>query len=161
MFTTEKEEALCGRYDHCLSYYLSAVTQVSKAIQSEVELENILSVIVEHTSDVMEADRCTVFVYDENKEELWSYVGKGLDRNEIRFAVAFGIAGYAARTRQKINVPDAYDNEWFNREFDLKTGYRTRSVLCLPLINNEGELIGVLQVINKKADYLLIKTTKC
>ncbi|MBF0464847.1 MAG: SpoIIE family protein phosphatase [Nitrospirae bacterium] len=150
MFTAVKEEALCGRYSHCLSYYLSAVIEVSKAVQREVELESILSVIVEHTAVVMEADRCTVFVYDDEKEELWSYVGKGLNQNEIRFPVTYGIAGYAARTRQKANIPDAYDDERFNKEFDLKTGYRTRSVLCQPMINNEETLVGVLQVINKK-----------
>ncbi|MBF0565309.1 MAG: SpoIIE family protein phosphatase [Nitrospirae bacterium] len=147
----EKVPALCGRHNYCQSYYLDTVVEVSKAVGKEIQLEDILRVIIEQTAEVMEAERCTVFIYDESTNELWSYVAIGIEVNEIRFPLNAGIAGHVASTLKMANVPKAYDDPRFNCEFDIKTGYQTRSVLCFPMLNHEERLVGVLQVINKKS----------
>lgn len=146
----EKVPALCGRHNYCQSYYLDTVIEVSKAVGKEIQLEDILKVIIEKTAEVMEAERCTVFIYDEPTNELWSYVAMGIEVNEIRFPLSVGIAGHVAGTRIMANIPKAYDDPRFNCEFDVKTGYQTRSILCYPMLNHEDRLVGVLQVINKK-----------
>ncbi|MBF0458693.1 MAG: SpoIIE family protein phosphatase [Nitrospirae bacterium] len=145
----EKYLPLCGRHKHCQSYPLDAIIEMSKAVGREVQLENLLKGIIDKTAGLMDCDRCTVFVYDETTDELWSYVAIGIDSNEIRFPVGVGIAGDTALTRKKANIPDAYSDPRFNREFDARTGYRTRSILCCPMVNAEGRLIGVLEAINK------------
>ncbi|WP_420265052.1 PP2C family protein-serine/threonine phosphatase [Candidatus Magnetominusculus dajiuhuensis] len=145
----EKYRPICGRYNRCQSYPLHAIIEMSKSVGREIRLEALLKVIIEKTAELMDCHRCTVFVYDETAGELWSYVAIGIDSNEIRFPLGAGIAGDSAINRKKVNIPDAYSDSRFNREFDAKTGYRTRSVLCCPMVNVEGRLIGVLEAINK------------
>lgn len=129
---------------------LNTLLEVSKAMAIEVQLDNLLQVIMEKTTEVMEADRSSLFLYDESRNELWSKIAQGLELKEIRFPVGVGIAGDVAKTRQMANIPDAYKDPRFNPDFDKQTSYRTRSVLCLPMLSNEGRLIGVIQVLNKK-----------
>jgi phosphoserine phosphatase RsbU/P len=130
---------------------LNAILEVSRAMSSEVQLESLLHVIVQNTLAVMEADRTSLFLYDEGRNELWSKVAQELGPlQEIRFPVGVGIAGHVAQTRQGVNLTDAYRDPRFNPDFDKQTGYRTRSLLCLPLTSNKGKLIGVIQVLNKK-----------
>ena len=112
---------------------LNAILEVSRAMSSEVQLESLLHVIVQNTLAVMEADRTSLFLYDEGRNELWSKVAQELGPlQEIRFPVGVGIAGHVAQTRQGVNLPDAYRDPRFNPDFDKQTGYRTRSLLCLP-----------------------------
>src|SRR5690606_38160801 len=92
-------------------------------------------------------ERATVFLYDAGRDELYSKVATGTD--EIRFSARLGIAGEAVQTRDVILVPDAYADPRFNRDIDRKTGYRTRNLLTLPMIAPDGQVIGVLQVLNK------------
>ncbi|MBF0318364.1 MAG: SpoIIE family protein phosphatase [Nitrospirae bacterium] len=145
----KKTPAVCGRHRYCQSYPLNAIIEISKAAGREVQLENLLKVIIDKTSELMDADRCTIFICDETANELWSYVAIGIDMDEIRFPLGAGIAGDVALTRKTANVPDAYEDTRFNAEFDTRTGYRTKSLLCCPMVNVEGRLIGVLQAINK------------
>src|SRR5262245_8382858 len=116
----------------------------------EVRLDNLLPVIMEKTTEVMEADRSSLFLYDESSHELWSKIAQGLELKEIRFPIGVGIAGDVAKTGKAANIPDAHQDPRFNPDFDKQTNYRTRSVLCLPLINTAGKLVGVIQTLNKK-----------
>ncbi len=130
---------------------LNAILAVSKAMSSEVQLDNLLQVIVQNTVEVMEAERTSLFLYDEKRQELWSKIAQKLGPfQEIRFPVGTGIAGHVAQTRQGVNLADAYQDPRFNADFDKRTGYRTQSLLCLPLLSSNGKLIGVIQVLNKK-----------
>jgi serine phosphatase RsbU (regulator of sigma subunit) len=130
---------------------LNAILEVSKAMSSEVQLDNLLQVIVQKTIEVMEADLASLFLYDKGRNELWSKIAHKLGQlQEIRFPVGVGIAGDVARTRQVANIADAYTDPRFNPDFDKQTGYRTRSLLCLPMMNSNGKLVGVIQVLNKK-----------
>jgi phosphoserine phosphatase RsbU/P len=129
---------------------LNALLRVSKALATEIRLDDLLQVIVEKAAEVMDADRATLFLYDESRDELWSKTTQRLEIKEIRLPLGVGIAGHVAKTRTAINIPDTYADARFDPDFDKETGYRTRSILCLPLIGNGDRLIGVIQVLNKK-----------
>lgn len=129
---------------------LNAILEVSKALGREVQLDNLLPIIIHKTTEVMDAERSSLFIYDDQTDELWSEVAEGLERKEIRFPLGVGIAGDVAKTRQVANIADAYQDPRFNPEFDKRTHFRTGSVLCTPMISNEGRLIGVIQVLNRK-----------
>ncbi|MDO5437680.1 MAG: HD domain-containing protein, partial [bacterium] len=101
----------------------------------------------------LNADRCTVFLLDAEKNELWSKVALGMDLKEIRFDANLGIAGSVVQTGETINIQDAYNDERFNKEIDLQTGYETKSILCMPIRNMSHEIIGAFQVLNKKGGH--------
>lgn len=120
-----------------------------KELSGELELDVLLTRAMEVCTRLARADRSSLFIYDRGKDELWSKVAQGLDTLEIRFPAAKGLAGVCAREGRTVNVPDAYADECFNREFDLKTGYRTRSVLCVPMKDARGRVLGVIQALNR------------
>ncbi len=111
------------------------------------ELPPLLETIERAGREALDCDRAAVFLYDPKTDELVSTIATGAA--EIRFSARLGIAGDAAHSRQIIHVPDAYADPRFNPDIDLKTGYRTRNLLAFPLVVPDGELIGVLEVLNK------------
>jgi signal transduction histidine kinase len=130
---------------------LAILLDVAKALANQLRLDDLLSTIIGKTAEVLDAERATLFLYDQNRDELWSKTADQLEIKEIRFRVGVGIAGDVARTRTVANVADAYADPRFNHNFDQQTGFRTRSVLCMPLSGGRQELIGVIQVLNKKS----------
>lgn len=128
---------------------LVALLELSKALSSEVDLDSLLRVIVENASSVVEADRTSIFVYDSSRERLWSRVAQGLDSEVIELPVGVGIAGDVAKTRALANIRDVYADPRFNPAVDQRTGYRTRSIICVPVMTSDGRLLGVIQSVNK------------
>ncbi len=128
----------------------SHLLEVSAAISSELKLKPLLEKIMEAITMILGCDRSTLFLHDEKSNELWSQVAQGLQSGEIRFPANLGIAGKVFTNRETINIPDAYADSRFNKEIDKKTGYRTRNILTMPVINREGKAIGVSQVLNKR-----------
>ncbi len=122
---------------------------MSDILSLRMGIEDLIERIVHMASRIMKADRASLFLVDTIAGELWSKVAEGETSREIRFPLDSGIAGWVAGHQEMVNIADAYENDRFNPEVDRRTGYRTRSVLCGPVINMEGELIGVIQVINK------------
>ncbi|MBX5483103.1 MAG: GAF domain-containing protein [Myxococcaceae bacterium] len=112
------------------------------------DLDQLLPLIISQATRVVEADRCSLFILDRDRDELWSKIAEGTHQ-EIRFKATSGIAGAVATTGQVINLPDAYEDPRFNRSFDQQTNYRTRSLLCVPMRDANGEVTGVLQALNK------------
>jgi signal transduction histidine kinase len=129
---------------------LAILLDVAKALANQLRLDDLLSTIIGKTAEVLDAERATLFLYDQTRDELWSKTADQLEIGEIRFRVGVGIAGDVAQTRIVVNVVDAYADPRFNQDFDQQTGFRTRSVLCMPLSGSHQELIGVIQVLNKK-----------
>lgn len=129
-----------------------AVYEVMQALGGTLDLDELLDLIITRITEVMDADRSSLFLIDWKTEELWSKVAQGVRFMEIRFPMDLGLAGAVATSGDCLNIPDAYDDPRFNQEFDRKTGYRTRSVLCVPMTNKEGERIGVIQVLNKRGN---------
>ena len=130
---------------------LEVLLHLAQNLQTHLELDKLLSTTSEEVARILNADRCSVFLLDEEKNELWSFVAMGIEKGkQIRFPADKGIAGYVATTGEVLNIPDAYQDPRFNPEIDRKTGYRTRNMLTMPLLNKNKEIIGVFQVLNKE-----------
>ncbi len=128
---------------------LVSLVKIGRSISAVTDIDILLKVIAEETKIAIQADRCTVFMYDKEKNELWSKVALGLDSQEIRFPADKGLAGYVVKTGEPLNIPDAYNDPRFNPDIDKETGYRTKTILCMPIKNNNKEIIGAFQVLNK------------
>lgn len=129
---------------------LVSLVKISRSITALTDIDELLKVVAEETKNAIQADRCTVFLWDKDTDELWSKVALGLDSSqEIRFPADKGLAGYVVKTGESLNIADAYNDPRFNPEVDSKTGYRTKTILCMPIMNNNREIIGAFQVINK------------
>lgn len=129
---------------------LVSLVKISRSITALTDIDELLRVIAEETKNAIQADRCTVFLWDKDTDELWSKVALGMDASqEIRFPADKGLAGYVVKTGESLNIVDAYNDERFNPEVDTKTGYRTKTILCMPIMNNNREIIGAFQVLNK------------
>lgn len=130
---------------------LEVLLRISKSLGLEIRLDPLLKLIVAEVTAAMQAERTTLFLVDRRKpNQLVSRVAEGVGAREIRVLFGFGIAGTTAQTRQTINIPDAYQDSRFNPAFDKSSGFRTRSILSMPMIDQSGALIGVVQVLNKK-----------
>lgn len=129
---------------------LVSLVKISRSITALTDIDELLKVIAEETKNAMQADRCTVFLWDKVSNELWSKVALGVGENqEIRFPADKGLAGYVVQSGETVNITDAYSDSRFNPEVDTKTGYRTKTILCMPIMNNNREIIGAFQVLNK------------
>jgi signal transduction histidine kinase len=129
---------------------LSRLMKVGIAISSELDLDALLRTISQTTSHLLQAERSTVFLVDRDRGELWSRVAEGLDQQEIRIPMHAGIAGSVATTGTPVRISDAYTDPRFNPEVDKRTGFRTHNILCAPMRNGRGQVIGVFQVLNKR-----------
>lgn len=127
---------------------LRRVLEIARQMAVTPDLDALLRTIVDAACDVLDCERATIFLYDAKSDELYSRVAK--DVAGIRFPSDRGIAGAAAKQRVCVNVPDAYADGRFNREVDKRTGFITRNLLTLPMENLNGQLIGVLQALNKR-----------
>jgi len=130
---------------------LEAVLHLGATFATIKDLEQLVSSsIVHEVVQLLNDDRGTVYLLSDDGKEIYSLVALGTEMREIRFSVDKGIAGHVARTGKALNIPDAYQDDRFNPDFDKKTGYRTRSVLAAPMTDAQGHRVGVIQVINKK-----------
>ncbi|WP_303674641.1 HD domain-containing phosphohydrolase [Vampirovibrio chlorellavorus] len=133
---------------------LLSLLRVGQAMSAERDLDKLLTLIRNETEQALDAERCTVFLYDRENNELWSKVATGMETSEeIRFPAHLGLAGYVVKTGEILNIRDAYEDPRFNQDIDRKTGYRTRNILCLPMRNRKMEIIGVFQVLNKRVSH--------
>ena len=128
---------------------LVSLVRISRSITALTDIDELLKVIAEETKNAMQADRCTVFLWDKDSNELWSKVALGVENKEIRFPADKGLAGYVVQTGETLNITDAYSDSRFNPEVDKNTGYKTKTILCMPIMNNNHEIIGAFQVLNK------------
>ncbi|HNW59744.1 MAG TPA: GAF domain-containing protein [bacterium] len=126
---------------------LKMLLKVAGSISQEMQLDKLLRLIMDEVKQVLHCDRCTVFVLDRERDELWSRVAHGED--EIRFPAHLGIAGAVVKSGEVINIPDAYADNRFNPNIDRQTGYHTSNLLSAPMRNRPGEIIGVFQTLNK------------
>jgi adenylate cyclase len=110
-------------------------------------LEQVLEAFTLKIGELLRADRATLFVVDRARGELWSKVVE--KAGEIRMPLSSGIAGRVAVTGRPLNVVDAYADPLFNPAVDVATGYRTRSMLTLPISDADGRVFAVMQLLNK------------
>ena len=126
---------------------LSLIMQVSRNLALPLALTDMLTEVAVVARDVLEAERCTVWLYDGALEEYSTKVVLGTDF--IRIPSDRGLVGACGSTRKVINVPDCYADPRFDQSVDRDTGYRTRCMLSVPLIGYDDRLIGVMQVLNR------------
>lgn len=119
-------------------------------VTAELDLSVLLQRVMREATRMLNADRSTLFLNDDETSELWSQVGEGLEAVQIRFPSHLGIAGMVFTSGKSMNIPYAYADLRFNPAFDKQTGYFTRSILCVPVVNKQGKVIGVTQALNKK-----------
>ena len=123
---------------------------VVSEVTADIKLGSLLQKVMGEATRLLNAERSTLFLNDEKTSELWSEVGQGLESVQIRLPNHLGIAGAVFTQGKAINIPYAYADLRFNPAFDKKTGYFTRSILCVPIANKHGKVIGVTQVLNKR-----------
>ena len=126
--------------------FVSIVSDVT----AEIDLSSLLKRVMEEATKMLNADRATLFLNDEKTQELFSRVAMGEGVGEIRLPNSAGIAGSVFTSGKTMNIPYAYADLRFNPAFDKQTGYFTRSILCVPIVNKIGKVIGCTQVLNKK-----------
>jgi signal transduction histidine kinase len=129
---------------------LKSLVELGRIIGLDLEIDGMLLKIAEKAAEIIEADRCSLFLHDQDTDELWSTVAMGLEGQVIRIPSDVGLAGSCFQGGEIINLEDAYKDPRFNKEVDTRTGYRTRSVLCMPIYNRAGKTLGVIQLLNKK-----------
>lgn len=129
---------------------LSILIEISRTINSQNNFDDMLESIVNLASGALDAERATLFLVDKNTNELWSKSGTGIRQKEIRIPSNTGIAGYVVTTGYSQIIDDPYSNKLFNKEIDNLTGFKTRNILCVPMKNVHGDIIGVFQILNKK-----------
>ena len=126
------------------------VRDIGLALGSTLDLDELLQLVAENVTELMEAERSTIYVVDEATQEIWSRVAQGEQQVEFRLPVGTGIAGWVAACGDIVNVRDAYHDDRFDPEWDKLTGYVTRSILTAPMRGKDGRVIGALQVLNKR-----------
>lgn len=126
---------------------LTSLLEVAKALTREHEIDNLLDLILEHSIETVDADRGALFIMDRAKNELWSKIATG-QKEMIRVPLGVGIAGMVAKTGKLLNITDAYSDTRFNPGVDRTTGYRTHSILCVPMLGSRQEVVGVVQALN-------------
>ncbi len=129
---------------------LTALLNVARTLAAETSLELLLKTVAEEIKKVLDADRCTVFLLDRSSNELVSKIALGMGTQELRFPADKGLAGYVAQSGEIINIKDAYSDARFNQDIDRETGYKTKTILCMPIWNMKHEILGVFQVLNKQ-----------
>ena len=127
---------------------LRRLLDVNISISSEMQLETLLKKIVTVTTKVVQAERSSLFLYDERRNELASAVAEGVQAGEIRFPADSGLAGWCFTHGEAVNLKDAYSDPRFNQDVDRLTGYRTTSVLTVPITTRDGRRVGVMQALN-------------
>jgi CRP-like cAMP-binding protein len=141
----EQRIAIESRYQK-----LQNLIDASKSINSTLDLDKLLGLILDAATKSIGADRGTLYLVDDVKKELWSKILQGSNMIEIRLPVGKGLSGFVAEKGETILIPDTYADPRFNPEIDKQSGYRTRNMLCMPMKNKDGKLIGVFQLLNKK-----------
>jgi len=131
----------------------AAMMEVGRSLTAVGDFDQLLHLVAENVTTLMEADRSSIFLLDKERGELWSKVAQGEGMQELRLPLDQGVAGWVARHGRTLNLKDAYADERFNPDIDKQSGYRTRSLLSVPLCSKSGEVLGVVQTLNKHDGY--------
>jgi len=132
---------------------LSSIIEATKKLNSTLDLGELIHIILQIATRQSGAERGTVFLLDTQKNEIWSLVGLGLEQQVIRLPADRGIAGWVAQNGRSVRLENAYEDPRFEPEIDRRLGFTTRRLLCLPIRNEGGNIVGVLQLLNKEEPF--------
>jgi signal transduction histidine kinase len=125
------------------------ICELGQLVTSEMNLEALFDLIIRQTTRIMACEKASVFLFDPFQEQLWSWVSTDLTRNSIRISKSCGVAGWVFGSRTALILNDPYHDPRFFSGVDARTGFRTRNILCIPLVNRQQATIGTLQALNK------------
>ena len=126
----------------------SMLVEFGHLVAEQRDLDSLLWVLADFAKELVNADRCSIYIYDKEKDLLWTKVAHEVDR--IVIPVSKGVAGYAALSKEIQVVVDAYNDFRFNPTIDKITGYMTQQIIAIPLLDHNGETIGVFQALNRR-----------
>jgi serine/threonine-protein kinase len=129
---------------------LHLLLETTRRLMGARHRDELLVLLTETTTRLVNAERATIFLVDRDRRELWSKVALGDGVGEIRVPLGKGIAGTVALSGETVNLSDPYADPRFNPDIDRRTGYRTRTLLTLPMRARDGQILGVFQVLNKR-----------
>ena len=127
------------------------LSNFGKQLLSQVSLDDGLAFISSSAKDIIGANRCSIFIYDVDADELWTTLADGVEKITVPYDI--GIVGQTIRLQKPILENDAYDNPNFLADVDMQTGYYTQNILTAPIFNSKREIIGVLQLLNKDSGF--------
>ncbi|KAK8894055.1 hypothetical protein M9Y10_022487 [Tritrichomonas musculus] len=130
---------------------LAALLEVAEILSGQLDTERLCEIIMEKGRYLTKADRCSLFLVSQTRDHLITSFHRGL-KNCINIPITKGIVGRTVTEAKVLNIPDAYEDPNFDNTTDVQTGYRTRSILSVPIFNQRGEVMGVTEMINKTGD---------
>lgn len=148
----KKTGCLKGRKDSSLTKELDTLHQISRFIDSITDLKSLLKMIMEESKKVVDAEASSLLLYDNEKDELYFEVAlgnMGEEVKEIRLKAGQGISGTVARNKKSINISDVKKTKMWDKTADTRSGFKTRSILAVPMMR-KNNLVGVIEVLNKK-----------
>lgn len=128
----------------------AAIQEIAAAVGSSLELSEVLQIILDKVTHLLEAERSTLFLLNEDRDKLVSVIAQGSGDEEIEVDVGEGLAGWVARTGRSVSIKDAYQDPRFDASWDERMGFKTRAVLCVPMRNLQRRILGVVEVLNKR-----------
>ena len=137
------------RYIKTMGFFI----EIGIMISDNPDINTLVKLIAQKAPEIMEAERSSIFFLDKEEKELRSLIALGINGNMIYFDKNLGVAGHVLKTGKLLNINDAYQCTHFNPEIDKKTGYKTKNILCTPIINPRGQPFGVFQILNKKTGH--------
>lgn len=129
---------------------LHALMEIAWAVSSTLHIDALIARVMQKVTEIMKAERSTFFVVDRTKGELWSQLVQGGQPTQIRLRIGDGIAGVVAQSAESVNIEDVYQDPRFDRRWDEQSGFRTRSLLCVPIHDRNLNVIAVIQCLNKE-----------
>jgi putative nucleotidyltransferase with HDIG domain len=127
---------------------ISNLLEIALDLTAEVEFANLFPLIISRVTEIMNAERTSLYLIDWDRNEIWTTVAEKIEYFSL--PIGEGISGFVAKTGETVNTADAWELPYFKREFDLQQNFRTKTVLCMPINNRSGGRIAVIQVINKQ-----------
>lgn len=129
---------------------LEILIKAAELVNSTIKVDEVLKIIVDVATEFTNADRGTLYLVDRERGEIWSLIVSGNEIKEYRLKIGTGLAGFVAKTGETLNIKDVQNDPRFNKDYDRASGYVTKTMICFPIKNNKGEIMGVLQLINSK-----------
>ncbi len=128
---------------------MRTLLDVATLMTQAQDLTAVMKEIGDELNELLGCERSTLFAYDKDAEEMWSVIANGGETEHLRVQASSLVAGYSAITGEVVNIRDPYGDQRFNPEFDRQRDFRTRNVLCVPVVNRRGWVVAAVQVDNK------------
>lgn len=128
------------------------LAEFARELLTKNSLEDGLPLISKYVKEIIGADRCSIFIYESEKEEFWTTLADEVQK-KITVAAEKGFVGYALKSKKPVMTNDAYSHPEFLPEIDKETGYVTKNIIASPIFNSRREIMGVLELLNKADDF--------